>query len=293
MTRNRLCSSLALIIAALLPFASAAAAQIAPTVRVARNAPVFDAARGDSVRIGMVQAGTIVEVLDRQRDWLLVSAPAGTSGWTRGWLHVSTLELASADLIRAQPKKPAGRLMLRGFAHAGGSLFTADDSFDAITGSPFAMAFGGGGQVVFPNGLFVQVFADRVRETGSRALVSGTQIFTIPTENTVTVLPVEATVGYRGGTIGATTAYLGAGAGWYRFTEESPSLPGEPKIRDAFVGYHVLGGVEFPFSRWLSLAGEVQWAAVPNALGESGLSAVFGEDDLGGTTFRVKVIVGY
>jgi hypothetical protein len=31
---------------------------------------------------------------------------------------------------------------------------------------------------------------------------------------------------------------------------------------------------------------------VPDAIGESGVSAVFNERDLGGATFRVKVIIG-
>jgi hypothetical protein len=48
-----------------------------------------------------------------------------------------------------------------------------------------------------------------------------------------------------------------------------------------------------PSGGWLALAGEAQWTAVPKALGETGLSAAFGEDDLGGTTFRFKLIVGY
>jgi hypothetical protein len=35
-----------------------------------------------------------------------------------------------------------------------------------------------------------------------------------------------------------------------------------------------------------------QWATVPKALGESGISAVYGERNLGGTSFRFKLIVG-
>lgn len=59
------------------------------------------------------------------------------------------------------------------------------------------------------------------------------------------------------------------------------------------MGYHLLGGVEIPIGRWLALAGEAQWTAVPKALGETGVLAAFAEDDLGGTTFRFKLIVGY
>jgi hypothetical protein len=58
------------------------------------------------------------------------------------------------------------------------------------------------------------------------------------------------------------------------------------------MGYHLLGGAEYALLPWVWVAGEVQWATVPDALGESGVSSVFEEDDLGGTTFRVKLIFG-
>ena len=44
--------------------------------------------------------------------------------------------------------------------------------------------------------------------------------------------------------------------------------------------------------RWLGVAVDAQYAAVPNALGKAGLSADFNEKDLGGTTARFRVIVG-
>jgi hypothetical protein len=81
--------------------------------------------------------------------------------------------------------------------------------------------------------------------------------------------------------------------GWHVFTEESPSLVAAERIREGKLGYHVPGGVEIPVGRWLAVAGEAQWTAVPKLLGETGLSAAFGEDDLGGTTVRFKLIVGY
>jgi hypothetical protein len=40
------------------------------------------------------------------------------------------------------------------------------------------------------------------------------------------------------------------------------------------------------------LAGEVQWASVPDGLSEAGVGAVFDETDLGATTFRFKLIIG-
>ncbi len=69
--------------------------------------------------------------------------------------------------------------------------------------------------------------------------------------------------------------------------------PGAQSISQGKIGYHVAGGAEFPLARWVSLAGELQWATVPKELGETGVSARFDEDNLGGTTFRFKFIVGH
>jgi hypothetical protein len=75
-------------------------------------------------------------------------------------------------------------------------------------------------------------------------------------------------------------------------TEEAPGTDAQ-RTRKGKIGYHVVGGSELTLARFLALAGEVQWATVPKAMGETGVSAVFDEDNLGGTTFRFKVILGY
>ena len=45
-------------------------------------------------------------------------------------------------------------------------------------------------------------------------------------------------------------------------------------------------------SKWVLTAFEVQYTTVPDALGMPGVSGEFGETNLGGLTFRVKVLVG-
>jgi hypothetical protein len=63
---------------------------------------------------------------------------------------------------------------------------------------------------------------------------------------------------------------------------------------DTFTGFHVLGGAEFRVHKYFGIAGEVAWASVPDVLGQnpSSVGTVFGETDLGGTTFRVKLVIG-
>ena len=269
------------------------AAQGPTTARVTRAAVVLEQPRGDSLRVATVAAGDILEVHEQQGNWFRVSpqTPPGTApAWERGWIHASSLDSSAAAAFETAARAP-GRLQVRAFGQAGGTLFTADDSFDTILGSPFGPVVGGGAQVVFPNSAFVQVSFERFRETGTRALVSGDQVFTVDTPATIEVQPVMVTVGYLAREYGRFAPFLGAGIGWHTLTEESPSVA--DRTRESKVGYHVVAGTEFALARWVALAGEVQWAGVPDLIGETGISAAFQEDDLGGTTFRFKFIIGY
>lgn len=128
-------------------------------------------------------------------------------------------------------------------------------------------------------------------DPGTRAVVSGERIFTVDTPAVIAVTPVAATVGYRSPDYGRLAPYLGGGLGWHVLTEESPIAA--ERTRQGKLGYHVVGGAEFVLARPLAIAAEAQWTTVPDAMGTTGVSAAFGEDDLGGATFRLKLIIGY
>jgi hypothetical protein len=42
----------------------------------------------------------------------------------------------------------------------------------------------------------------------------------------------------------------------------------------------------------VGLGGDVVWTSVADAIGEGGASKAFGEDNLGGTSLRVKLVIG-
>jgi len=280
----------ALLAIALLP--SLASAQAGKILVVAGPAAALESPRGDSRILSEVQAGTFVEVIEKWEDWYLVrpaGAPAETAGWQSGWIEAASLQTPGGRTASGR----GGRLMIRGFGHAGGLLFNARDSFQAILGSNVNSTYGGGAQVVFPNGVFAQASLDMFSRTGTRALVSGDQVFTLDIPNRLTVRPIQATVGYRVESPNRMGTYFGGGVGWHTLEEDSPSVPGAQSVSTRHIGYHIVGGAEYPLMRWMWIAGEVQWATVPKALGDTGVSAVFGEKDLGGTTFRAKFIVGY
>lgn len=279
-------SLLALLLFAVAPVQ----AQNRETVVVAGPATVLEWPRGDSRVLLEVKPSTVVEVVDRWGDWYFVTGTGGDAAAWRGWINARSLQLPAGGRLRGAGD---GRFMARAFGQAGGLMFNAKNSFDAILGRSLSAVYGVGGQVVFPNGVFAQVGIDRVRATGTRALVSGEQVFTLPIANRVTVTPVQVTGGYRAAPSHGVAVYVGAGMGWHTLEEDSPSVPGSDRMNSRHVGYHLLGGAEMPIMRFFGIAGELQWASVPKALGESGLSAVYGEKDLGGTTFRVKLLVGY
>jgi opacity protein-like surface antigen len=183
--------------------------------------------------------------------------------------------------------------MLRGFGDAGATTFTAKESFKAILGSQTGPVFGGGVEAV-ERQIFLNVRASRFRKTGQRVfLVEGEQ-FDLGIPTTITLTPVELTGGYRFPFWTRVVPYAGAGVGWHGFKETSQFAVAEENVEDRFTGYHVLGGAEVRLARWIGVAGELQWATVPDAIGDdpNSVSSYFNESNLGGTTFRVKIIVG-
>ena len=243
-------STVVLVTAVLLP--TPAMGQTGGTVRVIQTIPVMETPRGDSVVVGSAPTGMVLNVLEVRNGWYFVAPPADTPTavpWRRGWIRDRFLETltpgaAPAGAPRSQPSQPRDGLVIRGFGQAGGTLFTAQDSFETLLGSALGSVYGAGGQVTFANGLFAQVGIDRFRKTGSRVLVSGEQIFRLGIPHIVTVTPVQVTVGYRDPRTTRIVSYFGGGIGSHAFEETSPDLRGAGDVSDTPIGYHVLGGAD-------------------------------------------------
>jgi len=278
---------------------SSVAGQQTGSVEVTNPGVVTENPRGDSLVLGTVEPGTVLEVVEVQGPWYFVEAPDGVDGWRRAWLHeryiavLSMPETLSADGEEGEDEERIELgTSIRGFAQIGGIRFTASDSFDAVTGSAWGIMYGGGAQVGFSNGLFFQGSYDRYEETGQRVLVADNQIFELGIDNVITFTPIQLVVGYRQPASTKTMGYVGAGAGWYRFQEEAAfSEPGD-NVDETKPGFVVLGGVEYAVTPWLWVGGEGQWTYIPEILGKDGISEAFEEDDLGGFTIRLKLSFG-
>lgn len=282
----------AIVLLAGMFLAAPATSQTRTAAVVGGPTAVLNAPSGDGVVLGQIPIGTVVEVVERWEDWCLVVPGGGatTSSWQRGWIPAQVLELPREGRPAASGR---GRFMVRAFGRAGGTLFTARDTFDTILGRRMDSVYGGGGQIVLPIGMFVEVNVDRFRHAGTLALGSGNQVFRLATPTRVTLTPIQVTGGHRIENSSNVASYVGGGVGWYTLEEDSPFTSGADPVSKRSLGYHIRGGAELNVVRWLWVAGEAQWAMVPKALGDTGVSAIFEEKDLGGTTFSVKLIFGY
>ena len=206
-------------------------------------------------------------------------------------MRITTL-VALAILIAAPAR--AQDFGIRGFADFGSRSFTATESFTAILGKDRGAVFGGGVEALLPWHLFANVRASRFRATGERVFIFNGEQFDLGIPTTITVTPIELTGGYRFAFWPRFVPYAGLGVGWHKYTETSEFATDSENVDMRHTGFQLLGGAEFGLARWLAAAGELQWATVPDALGDdpNGVASEFDEDDLGGITFRVKIVVG-
>jgi len=177
-----------------------------------------------------------------------------------------------------------------GFAEFAYGRWLASDTFEAILGSAAAPMFGGGAEVRFRS-FYIGGTIEWFQKTGERAVVDDGTVYPLGIPDSVRVIPIAATFGYRhpGRRV---KPYVGGGIGVYLYRETSDFADASEEPDRHFASYHAVGGVEFDGWQWVRLAFEVQFTTVPSALGDSGVSRAFGESNLGNTQFRVKLLVG-
>ena len=186
-------------------------------------------------------------------------------------------------------------LGIRGFGDLGAMTFSASDSFESVLGSKTGTLVGGGGELLLPGGVFAAFRLSRFQKSGERVFVFEGETFELGIPTTVRIAPLEVTGGYRfrRGTR-RLVPYVGGGLGWHRYRETSDFAEDDENVEETFTGYHLLGGAELRVAPWIALGGEAQWTTVPDALGQhpTAVSTDFGETNLGGVAFRLKVTIG-
>jgi len=250
-----------------------------------------------------VNAGTVLEVVGRDRNWYVVRLPQ-QQGMPA---QVGRIAVAQAEVIDGAPfpvvsinrivaadtgANEDNHLGVFGFAQAGLNAWLAHKSFDAVLGSPFGPILGGGGRVLVGDRFGAEVAIERFQKTGQRVFVSNGEVFRLGIRDTVRVIPLYISGIYRQ-RHGLMTAYGGGGIARYSYREVSDFADPAENIDTHFNGIHVLFGVEFgQRASMLRVAVEGQATTVPDAFGPTGAAASFDEHNLGGFQLRVKVLAG-
>jgi hypothetical protein len=297
---------------------------LVPAVALAQATVRVTADRATLWRPGFGSVITVVaenvelDVVGRQGDWLEVVVPAGSSEDRRtGLISIKQVTLVTGTLpadsssqpgaalprpgVGARPSpfqragQPAAPLGprdtgIRGFADVSYHFFTARDTFKAVLDQPGGPFVGGGGELRLGNGLFVQGAVRWFRQTGERVFVLDDEVFPLGIEDTITIVPISATAGFRLRSRGV-VPYVGGGVGVYRFQETSEFEDPAEKIEEDFKSFHILGGAEWRTRSWWAAAFEIQYTFVPDSL-EGGLAEIFDERDLGGLDLRFKLVIG-
>jgi hypothetical protein len=166
----------------------------------------------------------------------------------------------------------------------------ASQSFTTILGTQTLIGFGAGADITgLGGGLFVRLALSDMSKTGTRS--DGSQFANGIAVN-VKMIPIDLAAGWRFEHLSprqTITPYIGGGALLLRYSETTPSGTTDDNVSSFFFGYEAFGGVDVRLSRVLTIAPEVDYRAVPNAIGKGGVSADFNETDLGGIAFRITV----
>jgi hypothetical protein len=277
---------------------------------------------------GSVAEGDELEVISRDGAWYRVRLPG--SGGVEGCVASRAVEPADGSPRRGPitaapssqrptpgvrsgvtpPRKPLG---VSGFVDLGQTSFSATESFEAILDTSSGPIYGGGAQVNLPLNLFARVDVTRFKKDGERAFVTPAgQVVKLGIPATIEVMPIEFTGGYRreitfgrraparGARSGAGSGdgfriipFAGAGAGVVQYKESADFAQPGDDVDESFTSYHFVGGVEVPLWKFVGVGVEYHHRWVPDALGKGGVSEQFNETDLGGGTFRFRVIVGF
>ena len=179
---------------------------------------------------------------------------------------------------------------IRGYGSLGVTFLAAADSFDAVAGTSRALNIGGGVAATLWKGLFVDVSASRITIDGERVFVDQGTVFPLNIPLEVTMTPFDIAAGWRG--TGRISPYGGAGLTRISYKETSDFAADGEDVDGSGTGLLVLGGVDVAVSTWVHVGGEVRYRSVDGPLGESGVSAVFGEQSIGGFSTSVRVSFG-
>lgn len=259
--------------------------------------------------------GDVFEVLRRVGNWyeVVLPSPPGQPRAT-GFIAVTRAQVIGGGAVpdsappapptapsaggqtRASGQRPAAatraanRSAFRLVGQGGYGWFSADKTFEAVTGSSGGPWFGGGLRYDSAHHYFIEGTVERYQATGERVFVFEDTVYKLGIDNKVTITPLMVTGGYSI-RAGRSTAYVGGGIGAYMLREVADFTEDSENVDETSLAYRVVAGSIWPLGRYVAAGVEFQFNTVPNAL-EGGTAAAFDESNLGGISIVGKLLFG-
>ena len=200
--------------------------------------------------------------------------------------------VACALIALALPATAAAQdtVSLSGYFVAGSTWLAAADSFDAVAGTRRTSNFGGGAAVTFWKSAFVDVAVSRQKMDGQRVFVDQGTVYGLNIPLRVTMIPFDLAAGWR--IAGRVSPFGAVGVTHISYRERSDFAGTGEDVDGSGTGLVVLGGADVMILRRVRVGAELRYRAADGPLGETGVSAVFGERSIGGFAAAVRISVG-
>jgi hypothetical protein len=205
-----------------------------------------------------------------------------------------TLPALAAALFLAGARPAAAIDWAVGVEGGYSEMTNASKSAKAIyDGSKGGGTIGGFVHVALSRSFFAEVHGRHFQKTGERVFVADPngEVFHLGHPLTIRLIPVYGVAGYRFLPRSDFAPYvtLGLGATSYKETSDVAGLV-ETQSATKFSGHGALG-VDYVTGH-LRFGVEVGYSTVPSTIGESGVSKVYNEKDVGGLTVLARVAFG-
>ena len=206
------------------------------------------------------------------------------------WMGLSVLlgTLAVPSVAGAQ----ASGIQLRGVLTVGSTTYSADQSFDAVLGKHRQTVWGVGAEETFWKGMFAGLhFSPNSEMEGQRVFVFDGQVYELGIPVRIRVRPLDITGGWRFAR-GRFAPFAGGGVTFVFYDESSDFAEAGEDVSERATGYVIQAGADVALTDWVQVGGELRYRGVNGVLGVGGVSEEFGEDQLGGYTVAVRIVVG-
>lgn len=180
----------------------------------------------------------------------------------------------------------------RGYVMFSRQQFTASQTFEALFGEASGSFRGFGADLVVAKNVFVELGWSRFEATGERAFLFDGTVYELGIPLTATITPFEIIGGYRVTAWQRVIPYGGLGFASTRYEESSDFAATGDDVSRSGSGLVVLGGAEVRLARYIGVSADIHYSTLKDIIGEAGISKEYGEDDLGGTAVRFRIIIG-